>query len=85
MAHDPEDEILNEKNPRPLDEDDIALLKTYVRLKSLANSVSSVLFLFFQMLWFSWLKTWICVITCTGDCSVKHFDFLLSIFLWVMF
>jgi len=28
MAHDPEDEILNEKNPRPLDEDDIALLKT---------------------------------------------------------
>ena len=25
-----EDEIRNEKNPRPLDEDDIALLKTYV-------------------------------------------------------
>lgn len=25
-----EDEIKNEKNPRPLDEDDIALLKTYV-------------------------------------------------------
>ncbi|RZR93175.1 hypothetical protein BHM03_00021613 [Ensete ventricosum] len=29
MAPEPEDEI-NEKNPRPLDEDDIALLKTYV-------------------------------------------------------
>jgi hypothetical protein len=30
MAPEPEDDILNEKNPRPLDEDDIALLKTYV-------------------------------------------------------
>ena len=30
MAPDPEDEIKDEKNPRPLDEDDIALLKTYV-------------------------------------------------------
>lgn len=30
MAHDPEDEIKDEKNPKPLDEDDIALLKTYV-------------------------------------------------------
>ncbi|KAG6425776.1 hypothetical protein SASPL_109980 [Salvia splendens] len=29
MAHDPEDEIKDEKNPKPLDEDDIALLKTY--------------------------------------------------------
>lgn len=29
-AADIEDEILNEKNPPPLDEDDIALLKTYV-------------------------------------------------------
>lgn len=30
MAPDPEDEIKDENNPRPLDEDDIALLKTYV-------------------------------------------------------
>lgn len=30
MAPDLEDEIKDEKNPRPLDEDDIALLKTYV-------------------------------------------------------
>lgn len=30
MAPDPEDEIKDEKNPKPLDEDDIALLKTYV-------------------------------------------------------
>ncbi|KAA3489210.1 26S protease regulatory subunit 7A [Gossypium australe] len=29
MAPEPEDEIKDEKNPRPLDEDDIALLKTY--------------------------------------------------------
>ncbi|GFY97267.1 regulatory particle triple-A 1A [Actinidia rufa] len=29
MAHEPEDDIKDEKNPRPLDEDDIALLKTY--------------------------------------------------------
>lgn len=29
-AADVEDEIKDEKNPRPLDEDDIALLKTYV-------------------------------------------------------
>jgi hypothetical protein len=27
---DVEDDLLKEKNPRPLDEDDIALLKTYV-------------------------------------------------------
>ncbi|KAL2243138.1 UNVERIFIED_CONTAM: 26S proteasome regulatory subunit 7A [Sesamum indicum] len=32
MAPEPEDEIKDEKNPRPLDEDDIALLKTYVIL-----------------------------------------------------
>lgn len=31
MPTDIEDEIKDEKNPRPLDEDDIALLKTYVR------------------------------------------------------
>lgn len=30
MAPDPEDAIKDEKNPPPLDEDDIALLKTYV-------------------------------------------------------
>lgn len=30
MAPEPEDDIMAEKNPRPLDEDDIALLKTYV-------------------------------------------------------
>ncbi|VAI61807.1 unnamed protein product [Triticum turgidum subsp. durum] len=29
MAPEPEDDIMAEKNPRPLDEDDIALLKTY--------------------------------------------------------
>ncbi|KAG2604777.1 hypothetical protein PVAP13_4NG068200 [Panicum virgatum] len=29
MAPEPDDDLLNEKNPRPLDEDDIALLKTY--------------------------------------------------------
>jgi hypothetical protein len=39
MALDIEDEILNEKNPRPLDEDDIALLKTYVSI-SLASSLN---------------------------------------------
>lgn len=32
MAPEPEEDINNEKNPRPLDEDDIALLKTYVRI-----------------------------------------------------
>lgn len=30
MGRDIEDEVKDEKNPRPLDEDDIALLKTYV-------------------------------------------------------
>jgi hypothetical protein len=35
MAPEPEDDIMNEKNPRPLDEDDIALLKTYVRASTL--------------------------------------------------
>lgn len=30
MAIEHEDELKDEKNPRPLDEDDIALLKTYV-------------------------------------------------------
>jgi 26S proteasome regulatory subunit T1 len=30
MAPEPEDDVKDEKNPRPLDEDDIALLKTYV-------------------------------------------------------
>lgn len=30
MTPEPEDEIMDEKNPKPLDEDDIALLKTYV-------------------------------------------------------
>lgn len=33
MAPEPEDEIKDEKNPRPLDEDDIALLKTYVSFR----------------------------------------------------
>jgi hypothetical protein len=35
MAPEPEDDIMNEKNPRPLDEDDIALLKTYVSVPPL--------------------------------------------------
>lgn len=30
MAPEPVDDIMDEKNPPPLDEDDIALLKTYV-------------------------------------------------------
>ena len=30
MAPEPEDVIIVEKNPRPLDEDDTALIKTYV-------------------------------------------------------
>lgn len=30
MAPEHEDDLKDEKNPRPLDEDDIALLKTYV-------------------------------------------------------
>uniref|UniRef100_A0A0D9WMU4 Uncharacterized protein n=1 Tax=Leersia perrieri TaxID=77586 RepID=A0A0D9WMU4_9ORYZ len=29
MAPEPKDDIMNEKNPRPLDKDGIALLKTY--------------------------------------------------------
>ncbi|RRT64125.1 hypothetical protein B296_00042125 [Ensete ventricosum] len=39
MAPEPEDDT-NEKNPRPLDEDDIALLKTYVSCPSSAASPS---------------------------------------------
>ena len=35
MAPEPEDEIKDEKNPRPLDDDDIALLKTYVSIRPL--------------------------------------------------
>jgi len=35
MAIEHEDELKDEKNPRPLDEDDIALLKTYVILSLL--------------------------------------------------
>lgn len=31
-TNDHEDDLKDEKNPRPLDEDDIALLKTYVSL-----------------------------------------------------
>lgn len=34
MAPEPEDDFKDEKNPIPLDEDDIALLKTYVRFSS---------------------------------------------------
>lgn len=34
MPVDIEDDLLKEKNPPPLDEDDIALLKTYVRFES---------------------------------------------------
>jgi 26S proteasome regulatory subunit T1 len=30
MAPEPDDDIMHEKNPRPLNEDDIALIKTYV-------------------------------------------------------
>uniref|UniRef100_A0A804HUB3 Uncharacterized protein n=1 Tax=Musa acuminata subsp. malaccensis TaxID=214687 RepID=A0A804HUB3_MUSAM len=40
MAPEPEDDT-SEKNPRPLDEDDIALLKTYVSCPSSAASPSS--------------------------------------------
>ena len=41
MAPEPDDDLLNEKNPRPLDEDDIALLKTYVSAPR-TGSVSTV-------------------------------------------
>lgn len=34
MAPEPENDIKDDKNPRPLDEGDIALLKTYVSLTS---------------------------------------------------
>lgn len=36
MAPEPEDEFKDEKNPRPLDEDDIAVLKTYVNFELLS-------------------------------------------------
>ncbi|KAG6525361.1 hypothetical protein ZIOFF_015317 [Zingiber officinale] len=53
MAPEPEDEI-NEKNPRPLDEDDIALLKTYI--EDFAVGVSFRVFyrevLSFLLAWF---------------------------------
>ncbi|RVX16954.1 26S proteasome regulatory subunit 7B [Vitis vinifera] len=39
MAPEPEDEIKDEKNPRPLDEDDIALLKTYLENYHLYDDV----------------------------------------------
>jgi len=42
MAPDPDDDLLNEKNPRPLDEDDIALLKTYVSAPGPDRSPSSL-------------------------------------------
>ena len=42
MAPEPDDDLLNEKNPRPLDEDDIALLKTYVSAPGPDRSPSSL-------------------------------------------
>ena len=36
MAPEPEDDINDEKNPRPLDEDDIAILKPYALSLSLS-------------------------------------------------
>lgn len=47
MSNEHEDDLKDEKNPRPLDEDDIALLKTYVCLfLSLKPYVSQFLFYF---------------------------------------
>ena len=40
MAIEHEDELKDEKNPPPLDEDDIALLKTYVIISSLKTLIS---------------------------------------------
>lgn len=48
MAPDPEEEVKDEKNPRPLDEDDIALLKTYVCLLIFLPGTLSSLFLAFS-------------------------------------
>lgn len=42
MAPEPEDEMKDEKNPPPLDEDDIALLKTYVSIYLLSFSSSPI-------------------------------------------
>jgi hypothetical protein len=42
MAPEPDDDVLNEKNPRPLDEDDIALLKTYVSVQTPDRSPASL-------------------------------------------
>ena len=49
MAPEPEDDIMNEKNPRPLDEDDIALLKTYVRAPTPSDPLLSRISVF----WFA--------------------------------
>ena len=43
MIHN-EDELKDEKNPRPLDEDDIALLKTYVISQFLCFSFTDLIF-----------------------------------------
>lgn len=46
MAIEHEDELKDEKNPRPLDEDDIALLKTYVSLNPNFNFYLSFRYFF---------------------------------------
>lgn len=43
MAIEHEEDIKDEKNPRPLDEDDIALLKTYVTLSVTPDPASFLL------------------------------------------
>ena len=55
MAPEPEDDIMNEKNPRPLDEDDIALLKTYVRAATLLLDLSDLLDLRVLLSVWSWV------------------------------
>lgn len=42
MAPEPEDDFKDEKNPKPLDEDDIALLKTYVSILEFPTPTFSV-------------------------------------------
>jgi len=62
MANDSyEDELKDEKNPRPLDEDDIALLKTYVCLfLSLKPYIPNFCSISIQLWIFCWEFFWFC-------------------------
>ena len=70
MAPEPEDDIMNEKNPRPLDEDDIALLKTYVRAATLHLDLSDLLDLGFFLVFGPGLVLQSCVGWNLGSRSV---------------